>query len=194
MEADRRQFFTQLGRTVAHAIGGAVERMRIELDSSTDDAAQRPPQGWIRPPGALPGAAFRAVCTRCTACQEVCPYQSIRRLGPECGADSGTPAIIPLESPCYLCADLPCIAACEPGALRPMDRNHASMGRAALRRDDCYISAGQPCGYCVKRCPLTADAIGTGDDGVPVIHADGCVGCGVCAYLCPAGAIDIVPM
>ncbi|MCH8966781.1 MAG: 4Fe-4S binding protein [Planctomycetes bacterium] len=77
---------------------------------------------WLRPPGALRDEdAFRSACTQCTACQDVCPHDSIRRLGTEFGVDAGTPAIIPDESPCYLCVDFPCIDVCEPGALQPLD-------------------------------------------------------------------------
>ncbi len=153
-----------------------------------------PRRDWLRPPGApADDDAFRAACTRCTDCIEACPYQSIRRLGPERGEDAGTPVIIPADSPCYLCEDMPCIAACGAGALLPVARRDVTMGVARIRYDACYQAQGQPCDYCVTRCPLKGEAISFDDARRPRISDQHCTGCGVCAYLCPPGAIDILP-
>jgi len=148
---------------------------------------------WLRPPGALPEPEFLTVCTQCTDCQEACPYDSIRRLGPEFGSASGTPAIIASESPCYLCEDMPCIVACEPRALLPVTRGDVRMGTAVLDADRCYLSQKQPCDYCLVRCPIGTTAIHVGTDGLPEIVEDHCAGCGVCAYLCPGDALRIEP-
>ena len=150
-------------------------------------------RGWIRPPGALPEDQFRETCTQCSDCREACPYDSIRRIGPEFGQDAGFPAIIPHQSPCHLCEDMPCIAACEPHALLPVTPNTASMGTAVIHAAACYVTQGQPCDYCVVRCPLKADAIAFGESGMPIVNTSGCVGCGVCAHICPADAITIEP-
>jgi MauM/NapG family ferredoxin protein len=159
--------------------------------AAADRKAAQPPRGWLRPPGALPEPEFLAACTRCTDCIEACPYTAIRRLGPEFGDVAGTPAIIPLDSPCYLCPDMPCIPACKPLALRPTAKRDVTMGLAVLDRTACYVAQGQPCDYCVERCPLKHEAIAFGDDGVPVIDEQRCTGCGVCAYLCPPDAIAV---
>lgn len=186
MVGSRRQFFTQFARLMI--CGPDTQRTNQTESEDTPDSAH-----WLRPPGALREDAFLNACTACTACQEACPYQSIRRLGPEFGRAASTPAIIPTESPCYLCEDMPCIAACEPGALRPTGIRDVNMGLAVLKRQDCYLSQGQPCDYCVARCPLKAEAIAFGDDKRPAIDDEGCVGCGICAYLCPADALAVVP-
>lgn len=170
-----------------------MDALRIPVEVDTAQVGDAPVRPWVRPPGALSEDRFRVACTSCTACQEACPYQAIRRLGPEWGVDSGTPAIIPLESPCYLCADMPCIAACEPGALIPTSPCDVSMGSAQFRRESCYVAQGQPCDYCVTRCPLKGDAIDFAADRTPRVDAARCAGCGVCAYLCPADALTIIP-
>ncbi len=180
---------TQALRTVRSEL---IERAFAGEGGEVADERKRP-RAWVRPPGALPEEAFRRTCTQCTDCQEACPYQSIRRLGPEHGENAGTPAIIPAESPCYLCPDMPCIAACEPRALVPTKPEAVSMGLAEVTLSLCYLTHGQPCDYCITRCPLKQDAIGLNDAGLPEIRPDGCTGCGVCGYLCPADAILIAP-
>ncbi len=196
----RRQFFSQIGQALVTNVTDAIEQIGLQTGvfttesgtgtCKTDSAAT---SSWLRPPGALPEPEFLKTCTQCTACQEACPYESIRRLGPEFDLIAGTPAIIASESPCYLCEDMPCITSCEPKALRMVARKDVRMGTAVVSMSKCYISAGQPCDYCVVRCPLGTDAIAFGKDGLPDVQVAGCSGCGVCDYLCPADAIQITP-
>lgn len=191
-QLSRRKFFSDFVRSaVANAVAPIEAIARNRTACATEP--RKVDRGvWLRPPGAISERRFKEVCTRCTDCVDVCPYDAIRRLGPEFGGDAGTPAIIPTESPCYLCPDMPCIAACEPKALVPVARAEVSMGTAIMVEALCYVAKGQPCDYCVSRCPLKGVAISFGDGGMPVIDPAGCVGCGVCAYLCPADAIGIV--
>ncbi len=193
MTCSRRDFFTRFSKSVIADALHSVEALRSSIVQQAAPDGAPPPAVWLRPPGALREDRFHATCTRCTACQEACPYDSIRRLGPEFGVNADTPAIIPSESPCYLCEDMPCITACEPKALLPIGRGEVAMGIAEIRNADCYLSAGQPCDYCMTKCPLGSDAIALGEQGLPVVSSTGCTGCGVCAYLCPADAISIRP-
>lgn len=186
MSYSRRAFFSEFSRSMLRQV--LPERaMAVEQPEPIGAG------GWVRPPGALPEQQFRVRCTLCTDCQRACPEQSIRRLGPEFGDIAGTPVVIPTESPCYLCAEMPCIAACTEGALVPVAVRQVRMGTAVLAASRCYLAMGQPCDYCVVRCPLKSEAIAFRSTGPPVIDEDACVGCGVCAYLCPAEAITIVP-
>jgi len=194
LELNRRKFFTHFGQVMAaKLLPGDSGRPAPPSNKGAEPAAPKPGlRPWLRPPGALHEATFLKKCTRCTACVEACPYDSIRRLGPEFGTVAGTPVIIPTESPCYLCADTPCIPACEDGALIPLPVAEVSMGSALINDNACYLSQGQPCDYCVKRCPIGENAIAMDSKGLPAV-AEGCVGCGVCTYLCPADAIVIAP-
>jgi Na+-translocating ferredoxin:NAD+ oxidoreductase RNF subunit RnfB len=46
-------------------------------------------------------------------------------------------------------------------------------------------------GDCVKVCAF--DALRMGDDGLPIINYDKCVGCGMCSAECPQGIFALVP-
>jgi ferredoxin-type protein NapG len=92
------------------------------------------------------------------------------------------PIIIAKESPCYLCPELPCIAACLTKALLPLkDPSKVRMGLAVVSRDDC--TADQGCQSCVARCPV--EALSTNfNDLYPVVDEAKCVGCGMCEETC----------
>lgn len=147
----------------------------------------------LRPPGALAEAAFLQACTRCDACAGACPAFSIKVAGRGDPAAPGTPYLHdPSGSPCLLCPDTPCIAACEPGALVP---GSMRMGRAEIASDRCVAFAGEACGACVTACPLGEEAIVL-RGGRPIVVPLGCVGCGQCLSACPVegGAIAVLPL
>lgn len=151
------------------------------------------PRAPLRPPGALPEAEFRATCTACDDCVAACPKHAIRKAGPETGWGAGTPVIVPEEQACWWCEDFPCIAACEPGALLRRDGSVPPIGLAVIDRGACYAWQGQPCEYCLLRCPVEGKAISADDARRPVIDDAACVGCGVCMDRCPPDAIRIAP-
>jgi ferredoxin-type protein NapG len=168
---------------------------RPEDPGERRDDPQSSPVSFLRPPGALEEDAFLAACTRCDACLVACPRESIRRAGHELGeANEGTPVILPLEQPCWLCRDLPCVAACEPGALAPLAAPEAArLGGVRVRADACYSAQGSLCDVCAERCPVRPKAMRVAMGAEPELDADLCTGCAVCAWLCPARAIDVVP-
>jgi len=149
-------------------------------------------------PRALPcrsAARFLSACTRCDACLIACPRESIRRAGHELGeANEGTPVILPDAQPCWLCKDLPCITACEPGALKPLEApRDARMGLVRIREEACFSAAGNPCEVCAERCPVRPKAVRVPFASAPELDPDLCTGCAVCAWLCPAQAIEVLP-
>src|SRR3990172_11194420 len=93
---------------------------------------------WLRPPGAADEALFLERCTKCGDCAKVCPYGSIT-FHPQ----NGTPVIFADQMPCYLCADVPCIAACATEALLPVEgRAQIRMGLAAVSHRVCTPGQG----------------------------------------------------
>ena len=133
-----------------------------DAEDAKEEQAEKRRTDWLRPPGALEEVRFLESCTGCGECVEACPHDSIRVL--EDHHDSGgserreTPVIYPDEQPCYLCEDFPCIAACEPEALRPVGGlQDVDMGIAVVSQRIC--TAGQGCNACVPQCPTRAIAM-----------------------------------
>jgi ferredoxin-type protein NapG len=132
---------------------------------------------WLRPPGAADEALFLERCTKCGDCAKVCPYGSIT-FHPQ----NGTPVIFADQMPCYLCADVPCIAACATEALLPVaGREQIRMGLAVVSHRVC--TAGQGCHACASKCPTDALSMDFGTQRL-VVTTERCVGCGLCEQVC----------
>ena len=171
--SDRRSFFRRaLGSLAREATARTAQRVA--------------PRRYFRPPGAVEEIAFLAACTRCGDCSDVCPVQAIIKAPPEAGLAAATPMIDPGVRACVVCADMPCARACETGALvAPADGWAAiHMGALTLDPERCIAFHGVPCGVCARVCPVGERALALDHGGRPVIHPEGCVGCGVCVTAC----------
>ncbi|MCH8036193.1 MAG: 4Fe-4S dicluster domain-containing protein [Proteobacteria bacterium] len=175
----RRDFF-RLGVRKAAQIAAQVASARV------------PPraQGWLRPPFALDEPEFLETCTRCDKCIAACPYDVLFALAPDLGHRvAGTPAMDLLDRGCHLCADWPCVSACEPNALRRPDQGEGTPpapAKLALVRIDthtCLPYSGPECGACAESCPVPGALEWEG--GLrPVINEDLCTGCALCREAC----------
>ncbi len=145
----------------------------------------------LRPPGAVDEAAFLELCTRCSDCAEACPHDAIRRAPERLRGAAETPIIDPYAAPCRMCDDLPCIAACETGALR--SEAPSALGTARVQALDCLNRMSQTCSVCVEQCPVPGAIAFAGD--VPAVNDPLCTGCGLCQHVCPApqNAILMLP-
>lgn len=180
----RRDFFRLGARRLAGSVGKVLE-------DRMPPVARGP--ALLRPPGALPEAEFREACTACDDCVAACPKLAIRKAGPETRLGAGTPVIIPDEQACHWCEDFPCITACVEGALLRTEAPPAPIGLARIDQAACYAWAGQPCDYCLLRCPEKGVAIFADDQRRPVVDPKTCLGCGICMDRCPTDAITILP-
>jgi ferredoxin-type protein NapG len=132
---------------------------------------------WLRPPGAVAEALFLERCTKCSDCIKACPPGAI-----VAHAKDGTPVLFADQSPCLLCEDFPCIAACATEALVPVDGVlGVQMGIAAISHQLC--TAGQGCQACVSKCPTNALAMDFESLRL-LIAPEACVGCGMCEMVC----------
>jgi len=145
----------------------------------------------LRPPGAVAEIDFLERCTRCGDCATVCPHDAIREAPTRLREAAGTPIVDPLTQPCLMCDDLPCITACETGALRA--EAPAALGAARVSPLDCLNRLSSSCSVCVERCPVPGAIAFVG--GVPDVNDRLCTGCGLCQHVCPApqNAILMLP-
>lgn len=145
----------------------------------------------LRPPGAGDESRFLRLCARCGKCAQACPHGSLRLIG-GFGRARHTPRLLPEKSPCQLC--MKCGPACPTGALDPAcDMKRAAMGRAYILKSACHnYTNGPMCWTCYDKCPLRGQAMSLAGGITPAVRS-ACVGCGVCAYVCPQKAIEIVP-
>ena len=198
----RRQF---LGDSLRTACG--VGLFGLGLGLFTRQSYSLPSQA-IRPPGALDEESFLGACVRCGLCVRDCPYDTLRlaEVGDE--VTLGTPHFVARETPCYLCDDIPCVAACPTGAL---DKGlevieDARMGLAVLiDQENCIAFQGLRCEVCYNVCPVRDKAIklharrdqrsGKHAMFIPVVYSDACTGCGLCENACilEQAAIKVLP-
>ena len=181
VDKGRRAFFRR-------AAGKAAEKVVEQADARIESRATQ----WIRPPFAIAEIEFLLACTRCEACIEACPHDVIFKLPASYGIDvTATPALDLTHKGCHLCADWPCVSACEPAALRLPEVDDESEGElAALPRlavasidtHQCLPYMGPECGACEGSCPVEGALGWSGYQ--PVINKQYCVGCGLCRQAC----------
>jgi len=154
------------------------------LDGDREEDQRRPQVLPIhRPPGSVAEVAFLAGCTRCGDCIPACPYDALVPAPAMKRGAEGTPMIVPGDAACHLCEDRPCATACEADVIRHDLPEH--MGTAQIEPLDCMAWQNVPCSSCVERCPVEG-AITTDALVRPHVQAEACVGCGLCAFVCPA--------
>jgi len=176
---DRRAFFRKGLKEVAEV---AVKH----ADTQACGRAER----WIRPPYALVELEFLLTCTRCGECIAACPHGVVFPLPARLGAQvMNTPALDLLNKGCQLCEDWPCVAACEPGALRLPEVDEEDTSRpppriavASIDTGSCLPYSGPECGACAASCPVPAALSWDGER--PRIAPGLCTGCALCREAC----------
>jgi ferredoxin len=175
------------------ALGGVGLNLLVRQIAGTAPAAA------LRPPGALPGDNFKAVCLRCGNCGKACPTGIIRSshdssdmlglLTPYVQFDTGY--CLP---ECTLCGYV-----CPSGAIRRFtqsDKLRLVMGIVRIHVERCLLTEHKECDLCKSYCDYEAVAIRLSDTDLsawPEIIEDRCVGCGACVVVCPVKVIDITP-
>jgi len=140
----------------------------------------------MRPPWALPEAAFTTQCTRCDDCIAACPTSLIAR------GSGGYPEMDFRRGGCDFCGK--CVAACKAGAFRA--EASGSFGawphRAAVDAR-CLSAQGVVCRACGDHCEAAAIRFRLAPGGRSFAQVDlaCCTGCGACVAVCPAGAMTM---
>ena len=189
---ERRGFITS-------CVAGALCLLLLPLVRWLPSPASARLRRYLRPPGAREEEDFLALCIRCGQCANVCPNKCIDLYGFEGGLENlATPRINPRARACILC--MACTQVCPTDALLPLEPTAAgmaavAMGTAYVSEDICYSYHGRTCGACYHACPLPGKAITLGLFEQPTVHADQCVGCGLCEQACihMPQAIRVIP-
>lgn len=177
---DRRRFL----RSGAAVAGG------LALGGAAGCSVDGRPEGSLRPPGAHDEEEFLARCIRCGRCGAVCPSRAIR-FADTPGPDGGTPYIVPEERACILC--MRCTQECPTDALEAISdqrdeiSRRVSMGVAEIDEDKCW-GRSDICWACWCACPFADEAIRLDEALRTTVVAEKCVGCGICAQVCPPDA------
>jgi len=208
--SERRKFFTNMAHNAGIGVIGGL------LWAGYADKANASPL-TLRPPGALEEVDFLRTCIKCGLCAEACvnrPSNTDKETGKprpstlqmakaKDDVTIGTPFFKPLDVPCYMCEDIPCVPVCPTGALDlssltntqgELDFKMMEMGIAVVESNACVAFWGIQCDACYRACPLLDQAITleydrnerTGKHAFlkPVVNMHVCTGCGLCEKAC----------
>lgn len=194
---DRRGF-------IRNAFRKSSQKMVEIADARAKNRAQR----WIRPPFCIDELEFLLTCTRCGECVSACPHEVLFALKAGLGAEVvATPAMDLVNRACMLCDGWPCVAKCEPEALKLPEADEADeangaengdvlprLSRLAIDTGRCLPYLGPECGACEGSCPVTGAL--TWEMYKPVINIECCTGCAQCRHACvmDPSAINVEPL
>ncbi|HID81809.1 MAG TPA: 4Fe-4S dicluster domain-containing protein, partial [Thiotrichales bacterium] len=111
-------------------------------------------------------------CIKCGLCAEACQNRDTNidketgnaregTLKMAKGGDAlliGTPFFVPVDVPCFMCEDIPCVPVCPSGALdmssllnekQELAINKATMGLAVVHKESCIV-------FCGLKCPASS--------------------------------------
>lgn len=182
-------------------IGAAAVALLLPAVKKVEGHERWPDPRLIRPPGALPEAAFVSRCVRCGECLQVCIGNGLQPAVFEGGLDGMfTPKLAARTGYCEFNCTL-CGQVCPTGAIGRLgleEKQVWKIGNAWIDHNICLPHAkGIPCMVCEEHCPTPVKAIRfreavavnpAGEQVTvkqPYVADDLCIGCGICEFKCP---------
>ena len=190
MEMRRRGFLLGVAAGACTALGG-------------EPAEQASARAVIAPPGSDNGKRLRTRCTGCNLCVAKCPTKVLKAATLEYGLGGTMMPVMDFargscDKDCTRCGEV-----CPTGAIRRLSKEEKAktkIGQAALAagwENLCLAhKENYPCSLCAKHCPYGAITM-VGEKKAPhhpSVDARKCVGCGACLHVCPAHALEVVPV
>lgn len=168
-----------------------------ELPATTGGSADRPTripeqkQFPISPPGSRSLRHFKDTCTACQLCVSACPTRVLQPSFLEYGVTGMMQPRMDFHASfcnfdCVICSEV-----CPTAAILPLTREQKhteQIGLVTLILGNCVVKTDNTaCGACAEHCPTQAVRMVPYKNGltIPEIHAEYCVGCGGCEYICP---------
>jgi MauM/NapG family ferredoxin protein len=150
------------------------------------------PADLIRPPGAIPEFDFLKLCVRCGLCMKACATNTLQPIWLKAGLEGlFSPTLVPRLAACAVNCAI-CGSVCPTGAIRKLpveEKIQAKIGTAWIDRQNCLVwNQDKKCLVCGEVCPYHAISFQPAEgrkNGVPVVHANRCAGCGWCENKCP---------
>ncbi|MDR1792282.1 MAG: 4Fe-4S binding protein [Bacteroidales bacterium] len=144
------------------------------------------------PAGAVSYENLHSHCTACHLCISKCPQKVLCPAVYEYGFEGFMQPVLDFEKGfCrYNCTQ--CSNICPTKAIQPLtvEKKHITqVGIAIFNRFYCNVfTKGVHCGLCAENCPTGAITMQNMDNSqqYPLINTHLCIGCGACAYFCPA--------
>ncbi|MGC8604289.1 MAG: 4Fe-4S dicluster domain-containing protein, partial [Desulfomonilaceae bacterium] len=159
------------------------------------------PADLIRPPGSMPEPDFLRLCVRCGLCMKACATNTLQPIWLKSGIEGlFSPSLVPRLAACAVNCVM-CGSVCPTGAIRKLpieEKIQAKIGTAQIDKQKCLVwNRDKKCLVCGEVCPYHAISFQPAEgrkNGVPVVHANRCCGCGWCENKCPvegSGAINV---
>lgn len=180
------------------SISGSLAHTELLLNVSKNSS-------FVRPPGSIPEAQFRARCIACQACIKACPGKIIQPSRITNGFSMlYTPIMFPSVGTCKPECTI-CGSVCPTQAIRQFtitEKKYIKIGTASVNRNRCLSwNQDKACLLCRNVCTYNAietTEIPSSKAGIsaPIVNETLCIGCGNCENVCPVNrpkAITISP-